>query len=185
MERCDRVFLQTTKERSALRWAAFYASLGYTKLGTTVARLLRWFPSLRIAAIGVTTMPVQLPSSCSRQQERRRTQSFAGPGHFVSFACCRITGRSDGAFQLRYALFLSGKFDEAAEQLRPVITTDQRDGYAYFLFSKSLAKTGKTEAATAADNQARRWMQSACEVGNGMGEVPKHQWSGIAIARSA
>jgi len=42
-----------------------------------------------------------------------------------------------------------------------VITTDQRDGYAYFLFSKALAKTGKTEAATAADNQARRWMQSA------------------------
>ena len=44
-------------------------------------------------------------------------------------------------FNYAYALFLSGKFDEAAEQLRPVITTDQRDGYAYFLFSKALAKT--------------------------------------------
>jgi len=64
-------------------------------------------------------------------------------------------------FNYAYALFLSGKFEQAAEQLRPVITSDQRDGYAYFLFAKSLTKIGKTEAATAADNQARRYMESS------------------------
>jgi tetratricopeptide (TPR) repeat protein len=64
-------------------------------------------------------------------------------------------------FNYAYALFLTGKFEEAAEQLRAVITSDQKDGYAYFLFAKALAKTGKTEAATAADNQARRYMQTA------------------------
>ena len=49
---------------------------------------------------------------------------------------------------------------EVAEQLRPVITADPRDGQAYFLFAKALEKTGKTEAATAADDQARRYLQT-------------------------
>jgi tetratricopeptide (TPR) repeat protein len=64
-------------------------------------------------------------------------------------------------FNYGYALFLGGKYAEAAEHFRPVITADQRDGQAYFLFAKSLAKIGKTEAATAADDQARRYLQSA------------------------
>jgi tetratricopeptide (TPR) repeat protein len=63
-------------------------------------------------------------------------------------------------FNYAYALFLSSKFEEAADQLRPVITSDQRDGQAYFLFAKALEKTGKAEAATAADDQARRYLQN-------------------------
>jgi tetratricopeptide (TPR) repeat protein len=57
-------------------------------------------------------------------------------------------------------LFLSGKYAEAAEQLKPVITADVRDGQAYFLYAKSLEKIGKTETANAADDQARRWLQT-------------------------
>jgi tetratricopeptide (TPR) repeat protein len=62
-------------------------------------------------------------------------------------------------FNYAYALFLGGKYSEAADQLRPVITSDPRDGQAYFLFAKALEKLGKTEAATAADDQARRYLQ--------------------------
>ena len=54
-------------------------------------------------------------------------------------------------FNYAYSLFLAGKYAEVAEQLRPVITADPKDGQAYFLFAKALEKTGKTEAATAAD----------------------------------
>ena len=64
-------------------------------------------------------------------------------------------------FNYGYALFLAGKFSEAAEHFRPVITSDQQDGQAYFLFSKALAKLGKTEAATAADDMARRYLRTA------------------------
>jgi len=64
-------------------------------------------------------------------------------------------------FNYGYALFLSGKYAEAAERFRPVITSDQQDGPAYFLFAKSLAKLGKTEAATAADDMARRYLRTA------------------------
>src|SRR4029077_18654923 len=63
-------------------------------------------------------------------------------------------------FNYAFALFLAGKYAEAADQLRPVITADPRDGQAYFLFAKSLEKIGKTEAATAADDQARRYLQT-------------------------
>jgi tetratricopeptide (TPR) repeat protein len=64
-------------------------------------------------------------------------------------------------FNYGYALFLTGKYAEAADQLRVVITRDQQDGQAYFLFAKSLEKIGKTEAATAADNQARKYLQTS------------------------
>src|SRR4029078_6442675 len=64
-------------------------------------------------------------------------------------------------FNYGYALFLAGKYNEAAEHFRPVITSDQQDGQAYFLFSKSLAKLGNTEAATAADDMARRFLRTA------------------------
>jgi len=63
-------------------------------------------------------------------------------------------------FNYALALFLSGKFAEAAEQLKPVITADPRDGQAYFLYAKSMEKVGKTDTAKAADDQARRNLQS-------------------------
>jgi tetratricopeptide (TPR) repeat protein len=41
-----------------------------------------------------------------------------------------------------------------------VITADPRDGQAYFLYAKALEKIGKTETANAADDQARRYLQT-------------------------
>lgn len=41
-----------------------------------------------------------------------------------------------------------------------MITDNPRDGAAYYLFTKSLARAGNAEAATAADNEARRYLQS-------------------------
>jgi predicted Zn-dependent protease len=63
-------------------------------------------------------------------------------------------------FNYAVALFLGGKYAEAAEQLKPVITADPQDGQSYFLYAKSLEKTGKTDIANAADDQARRWLQA-------------------------
>jgi tetratricopeptide (TPR) repeat protein len=61
-------------------------------------------------------------------------------------------------FNYAYALFLTGKYAEAADQLRPIIAADPRDGQAYFLLAKSLERIGKTEQASAADNQAVRYL---------------------------
>jgi len=144
--------------------AAFYASLGYTKLGDYSRALAAVVPlSSDLPLIGVYNnagaIAVQAARENKNDAERARllSQGIA----FLQRAAESAPDDPMVHFNYAYALFLDGKFEQAADQLRPVITTDQRDGYAYFLFAKSLAKVGKTEAATAADNQARRWMQSA------------------------
>lgn len=63
-------------------------------------------------------------------------------------------------YNYAYALFLSGKFAEAADQLRGVLTISPRDGEAFFLYSKALERAGQAEAAAAADNEARRYLKT-------------------------
>jgi tetratricopeptide (TPR) repeat protein len=144
--------------------AAFYASLGYTKLGDYSRALAAVVPlSSDLPLIGVYNnagaIAVQAARENKNEAEKARLLS-QGTG-FLARAAESAPEDPMVHFNYAYALFLSGKFEQAAEQLRPVITSDQRDGYAYFLFAKALARIGKTEAATAADNQARRYMESA------------------------
>src|SRR5207253_3042305 len=63
-------------------------------------------------------------------------------------------------FNLAYALFLNEKYADAAVKLEKVIAMDQRDGQAYFLLAKAQQRANQTDAATAADNQARRYLPS-------------------------
>lgn len=143
--------------------AAFYASLGYTKLGDYSRALATVVPlSSDLPLIGVYNNAGAIAVQAARENknEAERAQLLLQGTTFLSRAAESAPGDPMVHFNYAYALFLSGKFDEAAEQLRPVITENQRDGYAYFLFAKALAKTGKTEAATAADNQARRYMDA-------------------------
>lgn len=144
--------------------AAFYASLGYTKLGDYSRALATIVPlSSDLPLIGVYNNAGAIAVQAARENkvEAERTRLLAQGTNFLSRAAESAPADPMVHFNYAFALFLSGKFEEAAEQLRAVITSDQQDGYAYFLFAKALSKTGKTEAATAADNQARRWMQNA------------------------
>lgn len=144
--------------------AAFYASLGYTKLGDYSRALATVVPlSSDLPLIGVYNNAGAIAVQAARENKNaaERSRLLAQGISFLSRAADSAPEDPMVHFNYAYALFLNGKFEAAAEQLRPVITTDQRDGYAYFLFSKALAKIGKAEAATAADNQARRWMQTA------------------------
>jgi tetratricopeptide (TPR) repeat protein len=63
-------------------------------------------------------------------------------------------------YNYAYALFLSGKFAEAADSLRGVLTISPRDGEAFFLYSKALERVGQAEAAAAADNEARKYLKT-------------------------
>jgi len=63
-------------------------------------------------------------------------------------------------FNYAYALFLAEKYADAAEKLQTVISTDQRDGQAYFLLAKAQERAGRADAAVAADNLARKNLQS-------------------------
>jgi tetratricopeptide (TPR) repeat protein len=56
------------------------------------------------------------------------------------------------------ALFLNEQYKEAADQLRPVLARNQRDGESFYLLSKALLKTDDATAAADFDNQARRFL---------------------------
>jgi tetratricopeptide (TPR) repeat protein len=157
-------FSKLQKKEPHYAEAAFYASLGYTKLGDYGRALATVVPlSSDLPLIGVynNAGAVAVQAARENKNDAERTRLLNQATEFLKSAAESAPNDPMVHFNYGYALFLSGKYTEAAEQLRPVITADQRDGQAYFLFAKSLAKIGKTEAATAADDQARRYLQSA------------------------
>lgn len=157
-------FSKLQKKEPHYAEAAFYASLGYTKLGDYGRALATVVPlSTDLPLIGVynNAGAVAVQAARENRNEAERTRLLAQGTEFLAQASRSAPNDQMVHFNYGYALFLGGKYAEAAEHFRPVITADQRDGQAYFLFAKSLAKTGKTEAAAAADDQARRYLHSA------------------------
>ena len=157
-------FSRLQKKEPHYAEAAFYASLGYTKLGDYGRALATVVPlSNDLPLIGVynNAGAVAVQAARENKNDAERTRLLKQATEFLKSAAESAPNDPMVHFNYGYALFLSGKYADAAEQFRPVITADQRDGQAYFLFAKSLTKIGKTEAAAAADDQARRYLQSA------------------------
>ena len=157
-------FSKLQKKEPHYAEAAFYASLGYTKLGDYGRALATVVPlSSDLPLIGVYNNAGAVAVQAARENKHadERTRLLTQGTDFLARASESAPNDQMVHFNYGYALFLAGKYGEAAEHFRPVITSDQRDGQAYFLFAKSLAKTGKTEAAAAADDMARRYLQSA------------------------
>jgi tetratricopeptide (TPR) repeat protein len=157
-------FSRLQKKEPHYAEAAFYASLGYTKLGDYGRALATVVPlSSDLPLIGVynNAGAVAVQAARENKNEAERSRLLNQATEFLKSAAESAPNDPMVHFNYGYALFLSGKYADAAEQFRPVITADQRDGQAYFLFAKSLTKIGKTEAAAAADDQARRYLQSA------------------------
>ncbi len=143
--------------------AAFYAGLGYAKLGDLGHALAALVPlSADMPLIGIYNNAGAVAVQAAREEKKaaERARLLEQGTSFLARAAESAPEDQMVHFNYAYALFLAGKYAEVAEQLRPVITTDPRDGQAYFLFAKALEKIGKTEAATAADDQARRYLQT-------------------------
>jgi tetratricopeptide (TPR) repeat protein len=157
-------FSKLQKKEPHYAEAAFYASLGYMKLGDYGRALATIVPlSSDLPLIGVynNAGAVAVQAARENKNEAERKRLLGQATEFLARAYESAPSDQMVRFNYGYALFLQGKYGEAAEHLRPVITDNQRDGQAYFLFAKSLAKTGKTEAAAAADDQARRYLQTS------------------------
>lgn len=157
-------FSRLQKKEPHYAEAAFYASLGYTKLGDygrALATVVPLSSDLPLIAVYNNAGAVAVQAARENKNQAERTRLLAQGTEFLAQASTSAPSDSMVHFNYGYALFLAGKFSEAAEHFRPVITSDQHDGQAYFLFAKSLAKLGKTEAATAADDMARRYLRTA------------------------
>lgn len=142
--------------------AAFYAGLGYFKLsdfGRALASLVPLSSDTPLIGVYNNAGAVAIQAAREQTKEEERTRLLDQGSTFLARASDSSPNDPLVRFNYGLALFLAGKYGPAADQLRPVIAADPRDGQAYFLFAKSLEKLGETEAATAADDQARRYLQ--------------------------
>ena len=152
-------FTKVQKKDPHYAEAAFYAGLGYAKMGDFGRALAALVPlSSDVPLIGVynNAGAVAVQASREEKKEDERARLLAQGASFLARAAESAPDDPLVHFNYAVALFLSAKYAEAADQLKPVITGDPRDGQAYFLYAKALEKVGKTEIATAADDQARR-----------------------------
>jgi tetratricopeptide (TPR) repeat protein len=147
--------------------AAFYAGLAYWRQNDLSRALAALVPltsesesGMRLTSIYNNAGAISVQAARDEKKAEERATLLTQALNLLSRAAQSTPDDPMVRFNYAYALFLSGKFAEAAEQLRPVITADPRNGQAYFLFAKSLERTGQTEQATAADDQARRYLQS-------------------------
>jgi tetratricopeptide (TPR) repeat protein len=157
-------FSKLQKKEPHYAEAAFYASLGYTKLGDygrALATVVPLSSDLPLIAVYNNAGAVAVQAARENKNDAERTRLLSQGMDFLAQAAKSAPTDHMVHFNYGYALFLAGKYNEAAEHFRPVITSDQQDGQAYFLFSKSLVKLGNTEAATAADDMARRYLRTA------------------------
>jgi len=157
-------FSRIQKKEPHYAEAAFYASLGYTKLGDygrALATVVPLSSDLPLIAVYNNAGAVAVQAARENKNDAERTRLLAQGTDFLTQASKSAPADPMVNFNYGYALFLAGKYSEAAEHFRPVITSDQQDGQAYFLFSKSLAKLGNHEAAAAADDMARRYLRTA------------------------
>ena len=141
--------------------AAFYAGLGYAKMGEfgrSLAALVPLASDVPLIGIYNNAGAVAVLASREEKKEEERNRLLTQAASFLARASESAPDDATVLFNYALALFLLEKYAEAAEQLKPVITADQRDGQAYFLYAKSLEKIGKTETANAADDQARRYL---------------------------
>jgi tetratricopeptide (TPR) repeat protein len=156
-------FIKLQKKDPHYVEAAFYAALGYAKLGDLGHALAAIVPlSTDVKLIGIynNAGAIALQASREEKKEDERARLLEQGSSFLARAAESSPDDPLVHFNYAVALFLSGKYADAAEQLKPVITADARDGQAYFLYAKALEKAGKTDTANAADDQARRYLQT-------------------------
>jgi tetratricopeptide (TPR) repeat protein len=142
--------------------SAFYAGYAFWRLGDLTRALASLVPlttDMPLTAVYNNAGAISVQAARDEKQPEERNRLLMQGLTFLSRASQSSPGDTMVRFNYAYALFIAGKYAEAADQLRPVIAGDPRDGYAYFLFAKSLERTGRANDAAAADDQARRYLQ--------------------------
>jgi tetratricopeptide (TPR) repeat protein len=147
--------------------AAFYAALAYNKQGNQRSALDVLMPltpensRTPLTSIVNNAGAISIQAARDEKSTKERDDLLAQATRFLKRAA-DSSAPDDSVIRFNYAfaLFLSGKYAEAVDQLRPIIAADPRDGQAYFVLAKALEKQGQTDQATAADDQARRFLPS-------------------------
>jgi tetratricopeptide (TPR) repeat protein/TolB-like protein len=143
--------------------AAFYAGLAHwhrSDLKGALAALIPLTSAAPLTGVYNNAGAISLQAARDEKDAAERARLLAQAVELLGRA--KETEPEDPSvlYNYAYALFLSGKFAEAADALRGVLTARPRDGEAFFLYAKALERAGQAEAATAADNEARKYLKT-------------------------
>jgi tetratricopeptide (TPR) repeat protein len=145
--------------------AQFYAGLAYWKTGDlqhTLSTLVPLADEKVMPLVGVYNNAGAVSVEAARDEKKpeERTRLLVQGITLLSRAFDSSPDDTTVLFNYAYALFLNEKYAQAAEKFEKVIAADPRDGQSYFLLAKAQERAKNADAANAADNQARRYMQA-------------------------
>ncbi len=154
-------FTMMQKKDAHYNEAQFYAGLGYWKIGDIAHAVSTLVPLadekvMPLVAVYNNAAAVSLEAARTEKKPEERTRLLNQAITLLSRAGDSSPDDGTVLFNYGYALFLSEKYAEAAQKLEKVIAGDPGDGTAYFLLAKSQERVNHAEAATAADNFARK-----------------------------
>ena len=158
-------FTMLQKKEPHYNEAQFYAGIAYWKTADIAHALATLVPLadeqvMPLVAVYNNAGALSIEAARNEKKPEERTRLLLQGITLLSRAADSSPDDTTVLFNYAYALFLSEKYGEAAEKLEKVIATDQRDGQAYYLLAKAQARANHADAATAADNQARRYLTS-------------------------
>ncbi|HBB95656.1 MAG TPA: hypothetical protein DC054_09715 [Blastocatellia bacterium] len=158
-------FMMLQKKEPHYNEAQFYAGLAYWKTADiqhALATLVPLADEKAMPLVGVynNAGAVSVEAARNEKKPEERTRLLAQGITLLSRAADSSPDDTTVLFNLAYALFLNEKYGDAATRLEKVIAVDQRDGQAYFLLAKAQERANNAAAATAADNLARKNLQS-------------------------
>jgi tetratricopeptide (TPR) repeat protein len=158
-------FMMLQKKEPHYNEAQFYAGLAYWKTADiqhALATLVPLADEKAMPLVGVynNAGAVSVEAARNEKKPEERTRLLAQGITLLSRAADSSPDDTTVLFNLAYALFLNEKYADAAIRLEKVIAVDQRDGQAYFLLAKAQERANNAAAATAADNLARKNLQS-------------------------
>ncbi|HJZ80305.1 MAG TPA: tetratricopeptide repeat protein, partial [Pyrinomonadaceae bacterium] len=158
-------FTMVQKKEPHYNEAEFYAGLAYWKTADIARALATLVPLadekvMPLVAVYNNAGALSVEAARNEKKPEERSRLILQGITLLSRAADSSPDDTTVLFNYAYALFLSDKFREAADKLEKVIAVDQRDGQAYYLLAKAQSRANHADAATAADNQARRYLPS-------------------------
>ena len=141
--------------------SAFYAGLSFwhqNELKRALEMLVTLTTDMPLTGVFNNAGAISLQAARVEKDAAERDRLLKQAADFLERAKNTVPDDATVLYNYAQALLLSGKYPEAAQQLRDLLTLRPRDGEAFFLYAKALERAGQTEQATAADNEARRFL---------------------------
>jgi Flp pilus assembly protein TadD len=147
--------------------ATFYTSLIYWQqkdYEQALAVLRPLADDLKLTSVYNTLGAIAVEAARAEKKNKGKSDALLKDGlDFLKKAAESAPDETAPRFNYGLALFLNDNFTEAAEQFRPVLAMNPRDGESYYLLAKTLTKLGDAAGAEF-DNQARRLLPNYAKI---------------------